>query len=418
MPRIVSIHKQFKQYSNPIPVNVSWNNKLDIFFIRLVIPRDLNFQMDPQPRTLKNLNRQDRISKRQRCIVLTPMDCETLVKALPLFSHLRIQIFFSALNGVVNEDSLELLESIRQTIIQALTYENRSDIITPVRPRYTLKPCCKTVTAAMQACKTIRKFEETFGFKPEEVVDLAKLLLPEFITFPANWKKGRVGREEALLVVLARFRNATATLEQLDDIFERSGAWSSTVVRSTVAAISERYGRLLASETFPKFAPYFDMWERAIRDKYNEYASYTQHELYSSLPWRFTEACVFLDGMRQSVARPCHEQELFYSAHTGDHNLNRIIITSPCGLILYASDPVTGRHVDQFAYNTAGIEAVLESANAKAIADKGFTPSLRCASLPKITEMNPLSQSQMTALSAVRTAGVRPSIFLCKSSAL
>ena len=348
--------------------------------------------MDPQPRTLKNLNRQDRISKRQRCVVvLTPIDCETLMKALPLFSQLRIQIFFSALNGVVNEALIEFLESLRQTIVHALTYENRSHIITPVRLRYTLKPCCRTVTAAMQACKTIRKFEETFGFKPEEVVDLAKLLLPEFITFPANWKKGRVGREEALLVVLARFRNATATLEQLDDIFERSGAWSSTVVRGTVAAISERFGRLLARETFPNFAPYFDMWERAIRDKYNEYASYTQHELYTSLPWRrFTEAFVFLDGMRQSVARPSNEQELFYSAHTGDHNLNRIIVTSPCGLILYASDPVTGRHVDQFAYNTADIEAVLESANAKAIADKGFAPSPRCASLPKITEMNPL----------------------------
>ena len=72
-----------------------------------------------------------------------------------------------------------------------------------------------------------------------------------------------------------------------------------------------------------------------------------------------------------------------------------------------AIQPYNIRHVDQFTYNTADIEAVLESANAKAIADKGFAPSPRCASLPKITEMNPLSQSQMTALSAVRTAGVR-----------
>jgi len=125
------------------------------------------------------------------------------------------------------------------------------------------------------------------------------------------------------------------------------------------------------------------------------------------LPERFSQSCVFMDCVRQYIARPSENQQLFYSGFTGNHNITRLVVTSPCGFFLAASNAMPGRNNDMNVANASNVTQHLAACGAKAMTDKGFRNTEgTVAALPRTMEYHMMVDPELAALSAIRTAGV------------
>jgi hypothetical protein len=257
-------------------------------------------------------------------------------------------------------------------------------------------------------------FVHVFGLQPPEVVRMSSLLFDgvSLIQSSETAKKGKINAQLATLLVLCRFRMVSSTLELMASLFGRDEAWVSTFARLAVKRIVHRHARLLNKRHFSwKFKKFIPSWKKAIAAKYDKlYRRHVGEEMSAQIhgvvqiPSRFRGVSVFLDCVRTPVARPSYAQDRFYNGWLGYHSLIRPVISSPCGLFLYAPRGLAGHNNDSAAAATHDVNTVLGSIDAKALADKGFYTMTHIAAFER-TATATTFEHQQYALSAMRTAG-------------
>jgi hypothetical protein len=93
------------------------------------------------------------------------------------------------------------------------------------------------------------------------------------------------------------------------------------------------YGRLLATD-LRRWTPHFQDWADAIYVKQGNERGYRN-------------IAGFIDGTLRGIARPEHNQEMFFSGHKWFHGLKFQAFTVPNGLTIDLAGPLRGRRSDE-----------------------------------------------------------------------
>jgi len=68
----------------------------------------------------------------------------------------------------------------------------------------------------------------------------------------------------------------------------------------------------------------------------------------------------FLDGTMREIARPTHNQRLYYSGHYSAHGLKFQAASTPDGIVVHLAGPFEGRRNDKFLLRRSGLLDVLD----------------------------------------------------------
>lgn len=246
-------------------------------------------------------------------------------------------------------------------------------------------------------------FLHAFGVKPPFARKLAALMLGT-AAINSTHKHGHIFAEEALLLVLARLRSTVSTVSSLARLFGRPNTEGRTTdfLNVTARALHRKFNHLVKLQHLHRFAPYADAWEQMVVQKYSDLVGYDV----DTLPLRFSCVNSFADGYRLDVARLIAGQEAFYSGFTCGHSIVFTAVSEPGGILLGLSAGYEGRHNDFSVAKRSSLASHLQFAGLKCLADKGYKNSVAVASLPRANQEHGFFVQELTALSAIRTAGI------------
>lgn len=170
-----------------------------------------------------------------------------------------------ALVGVSSAGLRDFILELSEDMYMQLTYDPASII----PPQIELK-----ITSVQMALAKLGSVEflHYFGSTPDEVVELQLELLGNVeIRSAEGHKKGTINAQQAMLLVLARFRHAQAPQLSIARRFgSRSAGFVSGFVTATVDHLYERHRHLLELRNMRRFAIYNELWQHVIQVKYNE----------------------------------------------------------------------------------------------------------------------------------------------------
>jgi hypothetical protein len=326
----------------------------------------------------------NQVSKRQRTLVENPME---KVEREEVFEMMIELVKALGLPGVCNDANAT--RSICDAILAAYshlekltTYEETEDL--KRRPRNTLKPTCRTINDAVKFMKTPEDFVRHFCFAPGECERIAPLLFTdESYEFPSRLKRGKVGQEELLLVLLDRLRMDDSNLAAVAQTFGTSESRIAAVFNLAVTIIVEKHGHRMDVSNIEQFSNYFDRWEAVM-------VQLVQKKLpnATALPGHFAGSAVAIDGVRHRIARPTWEQENAYDGKNKQHDLNRVGIVSPDGLMAALGTALPGRHHDQTALAYDGVNDSFQAVGLHGLTDAGFGNASNIHAMPKTNAVN------------------------------
>lgn len=339
----------------------------------------------------------NRLSKRQRILSFTPFEIRKVQKLFEIKELIETEMEELALIGLFGHEWKQLYRDICAALRRLVNYDPRTLIL---HDRNTLKISkFNNVNEARLNFGDDVFFEHVFGHSPKMVKQLSDLFFrEETIIVP---KKGEIGGELAMLLLLCRLRNTMSTLTVIAQLMgKRHETWVSMFLRHTILFIQARYEHILSRPNLHVFQSNFEKWKLAVEKKYRQI-----HDHQEDIPSRYAGCCVFVDCVRLLIARPQYGQEVFYNGWLGNHSITRLVLSSPCGLFLYSPGGAAGHENDQRMANLANLEDVLADEDIYCMADKGFYSSAHILAFPKSHDDNAPSPAQMKALSALRTAG-------------
>ena len=199
----------------------------------------------------------------------------------------------------------DLMFSITTMIEEALSYDDSDEIIPPApRPRIV------DVSSAHYLLGSL-EFEHRFGLTPKFACRLALLLFDSEVLISQH-RHGSVGGELALLLIMARFRGTTSTIQGIafDFGYNNGEAKISDLLNLICTFLHNRFEHLLALKNLTRFAPYAQLWGEAMQQKYVDISN--DPYIYE-FPGSFRGVNCAVDGFRLAVARPTYGQEPFYS---------------------------------------------------------------------------------------------------------
>lgn len=143
--------------------------------------------------------------------------------------------------------------------------------------------------------------------------------------------------------MLARMSKFFCDWEELADFFGRDYRTLCSHFQQAVVSLTSRFGALLdvmrSIERFRKRAAGYKAFIACdLRDRFQyEFVEY------------FSGVALFLDGMRQPIARPKDKdiQNCTWSRYVKDNCLLYGVYATVDGLVLGLTEPLTGRHTDK-----------------------------------------------------------------------
>ena len=148
------------------------------------------------------------------------------------------------------------------TMTSDLDEETRTSIIENIlsmefMPSYVLNKkrvnfgCFKSISQALEKLRNdINLFTDLFGFEPAEVYIMALNLLPPMLEIP---RRGKFFREECLLVLLSRMKQAVSTLTFQVFLFERDPSTLCDIFSHTAEIIERDFKELLEFISVSRF---------------------------------------------------------------------------------------------------------------------------------------------------------------------
>jgi len=301
---------------------------------------------------------------------------------------------------VVPNELLAWLDELEQKRRQLLTMPKLTRL-----PRNTRVPQYTSVMGALgQMLGRLADFENMFLFSPNQCLTLAPLLFPNGFQSPGH---GRLGSEEALLVLLATLRDRNSNFVTLGQTLGRDPDNLSRHVKNMIAHLDQRYGRLFdvsmlkihADTDANGVARNVPIWQGAIERLFHaKFPNIDMHEYFKGV-------CLIMDGMRYDVARCSFApiQEVTYSGYTGKHDTVCGVIIAPDGMVLALIGPYPGRHNDH-VFCTPELQSAVRAIRAKILADGLFAVRDWLRPLPGVNEMQNygLAGNQVAAASSMR----------------
>ena len=169
--------------------------------------------------------------------------------------RIELDIEQCAAIGLVNEEWNELYRDVCAAIRRLLNYDPRSVILADPRTLNFSK--FNTVNEARQYFGNDVLFEHVFGHNPRMAKHLSDLVFgEESIVVP---RKGEIGGELAMLLLLCRLRNTMSTLSVIaQHMGKRHETWVSEFLRYTVLFIQEKYEHILKAPNLDAFKDKFE----------------------------------------------------------------------------------------------------------------------------------------------------------------
>ena len=272
-------------------------------------------------------------------------------------------------------------------------------------PRNTRVHRFKTVVEALGLHLGRRDgFENMFLFSPEQVIRIAALLFPNGFESP---KHGRLGSEEAMLMLLAAFRDRHRNFAALAFTLCRDPDNLSRHIKNMIADIDRKYSALLdtaclkihAEVDINNVARKVPIWRSAMEKLFEtKFPGINRHEFFDGI-------CLVMDGLRYDVTRCSFSaiEESTYSGYSRTHDLVWGVLIAPDGLVLALIGPYSGRHNDH-VFITQELEKAVTEIQAKVLADGIFAVRdwLRPLPCARDKENYEFAENQVAAYSALR----------------
>lgn len=310
-----------------------------------------------------------------------------------------------AANGFVPEELFELLRHLREAIFE---FEYVPASLLPRRkPRGTYVPRMTSIDSAWETMhRDVDAWRNAFVFELEEVRTIVNVVfagLPPFIVL--GGKLGRISKEEAVLVFLARQRVATSSWVATHRLFGRSKAKLCRTYRITSMWLVETHGHLVDPANLGRFAAHVPAWRRAMAEKLrNAYHG----DLEADLPPSWRDLAGLVDAVRLKICKPNQwaAEEATYNVHGGYAcNFIYVSVLAPCGLYV-AVCWANGRHHDAWAMREADLNEHLGNIELRIYGDNGCPNQTWIRGLPADNEIQAqlFSPELRTALASVRTS--------------
>jgi hypothetical protein len=268
----------------------------------------------------------------QRLTVLTPNEVLWLKQSIPLWFMIQELTIVTTCMGMIVTGFYETADGLLQEIDLTLTYDPRSIV-----PGY-LAPRMETIDDAFTYYGTA-EFKHSFGASREELKTIALHVIGNhrFVS-PPSAKKGTIGGEEAILLLMARLRHVASTMCEVGKLLGvRSKGYASCFGKMVIDYIYQRWRHLLELQNMTRFREYLDLWEDAVMGAYSRSIGFQ-----TALPDYTDGANVFLDCLRMCIARPSEGQRAFYNGWLGCHSITRVVITEPGGLFVGVGNGLAG----------------------------------------------------------------------------
>ena len=211
-----------------------------------------------------------------------------------------------------------------------------------------------------------------FKFPPEQVTQLSQLIFPAGFSSPEH---GLLASEEAMLLLLAFYRNTHANISALGHFLDRDRCNLSRHVAGMTQQLAERYGKLFDIRGLRRHARYVDAnnrglvpsWVAAIQSLHQaKFQTIAMHDYFNGV-------CLIMDGLRQDMCR-CSFGELesaTYSGYTKTHCALWGVLLAPHGVVIALIGPFTGRHND-LVFCTPEVQAQVRAIEGKVLCDGIF----------------------------------------------
>lgn len=308
-------------------------------------------------------------------------------------------------NALVPEELLELWRYLRDAIFE---YEYVAESLMPPRkPRGTFVPGLTSIDSAWETMnQDVDAWRNAFIFEVEEVRTIVDVVFAEFPDdIPLGGKLGRISKEEAVLVFLARQRTSTSSWVATHRLFGRSKAKLCRAYRITSSWFVETHKHLVDPANLGRFAHFVPVWraamDRKLRSAYNG-------DLDADLPAAWHDLGGLVDAVRLQICKPKHwaAEEATYNAHGGYAcNFIYVSVLAPCGLYV-AVCWANGRHHDVWAMGQANLNQHLGNIQLRIYGDNGCPNQAWIRGLPADNELQAqlFTPELRTALASVRTS--------------
>ena len=237
--------------------------------------------------------------------------------------------------------------------------------------------CFKSISQALEKLRNdINLFIDLFGFEPAEVYTMALNLLPPVLEVP---RRGKFHREECLLVLLSRMKQAISTLTFQGFLFERDPYTLCDIFSHTAEIIEKDFKELLNPANLFQFRASSERFRQVMLRKFQE----KMKDPNAKLPSRFEGVNCVMAGSRFVVAKPVdpmrfrRRSKVPRTFSSGRDNLNVLIVTLPNGIIACSKfdpgRPTHLQHVDPI------FESQLTNAKLMPLCDGifGYSPNIK-----------------------------------------
>jgi len=243
-----------------------------------------------------------------------------------------------------------------------------------------------------------------FKFPPEQVTQLSQLIFPAGFSSPEH---GLLASEEAMLLLLAFYRNTHANISALGHFLDRDRCNLSRHVAGMTQQLAERYGKLFDIRGLRRHARYVDAnnrglvpsWVAAIQSLHQaKFQTIAMHDYFNGV-------CLIMDGLRQDMCR-CSFGELesaTYSGYTKTHCALWGVLLAPHGVVIALIGPFTGRHND-LVFCTPEVQAQVRAIEGKVLCDGIFHHRDWLVPLPSDADKENMHMvsNQVSSMSAMR----------------